>query len=288
MESLPPLPPMPPQCAEVAARRDVIGGGEGFAGEAVKDGEELGAFVDAAIGADPIGLGVADDFALAVHGAVGGFAADLGSAVAVEIVDHELRVVGAFADVLAEVDAPEHGAVELVSLQNGRIGRPVLRVILASAGHVDDDFVFAVAVEIAHGAVVDRVTGGRFHGHFNILPDRRVGGNLVEERLAHFLFDAADDGPDEVSVGLGRIDAGIDIIGGIGDGGGVDLDRRAVAGGAVEIESDVVRIGAEHAPADEDFPVSLIQGDDASAQIFHLPRRGLGSGRLRAACRLGQ
>ena len=60
--------------ADVAARRDVVGRGEGRAGEAVEDGEEFGALVDAAVGADLIGLGIADDLARAVDGAVGGLA----------------------------------------------------------------------------------------------------------------------------------------------------------------------------------------------------------------------
>ena len=44
-----------------------------------------------------LGGGVADDFALAVDGSVSGFAGELRPAVAVEIVDDELGIVGAFA-----------------------------------------------------------------------------------------------------------------------------------------------------------------------------------------------
>ena len=52
----------------------------------------------------PVGVGVADDLSSAVDGAVGGLADRSRPAVAVEVVDHELGVMGTFADVLAEVD----------------------------------------------------------------------------------------------------------------------------------------------------------------------------------------
>ena len=165
-------------------------------------------------------------------------------------------------------------------MQNWRIGHAGLRVVLAPARHVNDDFIFAVAVEIADGTVIDGVAGRRFHGDFDVLPDGRVGGKLVEERLAHFLLDAANNGPHEVGVGLGRIDAGIDIVRGIGDWRGVQLHRGAVVGGAIEIERDIVRVGAEHAPTDEDFSVACVQCDDAAAEVFHLAGRRFGRRRL--------
>ncbi len=67
--------------------------GEDFAGRP--------AFLDAVVR-----VGVADDFAGAVLGAVRGFADEFGFAVAVEVIDHELGVMGAFANVLAEVNGP--------------------------------------------------------------------------------------------------------------------------------------------------------------------------------------
>ena len=52
---------------------------------------------------------------------VGGLAGDLRAAVAVEIIDHELRVVRALADVHAEIDPPQQRAVELVGFEDRRL-----------------------------------------------------------------------------------------------------------------------------------------------------------------------
>ncbi len=85
----------------------LVGNGvERGAGEAVEEGEKLGSAEDVAALVDVVGGGVADDFARAVDGAVGGFAGELGAAVSVEVIDHELGVVGAGADVFSQVDLP--------------------------------------------------------------------------------------------------------------------------------------------------------------------------------------
>ena len=93
--------------ADRAARDDVGRGRQRGAGLAVEDGEELGPGQDVARRVAPVGGGIADHGARAVNGAVRGLARDLGFAVAVEVVDDELRVVRARADVAAEVDPPQ-------------------------------------------------------------------------------------------------------------------------------------------------------------------------------------
>ena len=93
-------------------------GRERGAGAPVEDGEELGPAHDEAVGVAMVGARIADDLPDAIDGAVGGLARDFGAAVAVEVVDDELRVVRALADVLPEVDAPEEGAVEPVGLED--------------------------------------------------------------------------------------------------------------------------------------------------------------------------
>src|SRR5207253_1384878 len=73
-----------------------------------------------------------------------------------EVVDHELRVVRALADVPAEVDRPEQTAVQLISLKD-RLGREARAPVVApAADHVDDQLVLAVAVEVAGRGVVRR------------------------------------------------------------------------------------------------------------------------------------
>ena len=115
------------------------------------------------------------DLARAVDGAVGRLAGDLGPAVAVEVVDHELRVVGAFADVLAQVDPPEPRAVELVGFEDRLRGAAALRVVAAAADLMDDDFVLAVAVEVADRGVVGRVALRRLQRDRQIRLSRGVG-----------------------------------------------------------------------------------------------------------------
>jgi hypothetical protein len=68
--------------------------------------------------------------------------------------------VRALADVSAEVDGPEQRAVEFIALEDGRVGRAVLRMVAAATDHVDDEVVVAVAVEVAGGAVVGGVAPG--------------------------------------------------------------------------------------------------------------------------------
>ena len=72
-------------------------------------------------GVDVVCSGIADDLTDAVGGAIGSLAGELGTAVTIEIIHHELGVVGAGADIFTEVDLPEEGAVEAVGLQDGRI-----------------------------------------------------------------------------------------------------------------------------------------------------------------------
>ena len=84
-----------------APGRDILGRGQRLAGRAFENGEELRALEDEARGVAVIRVGVADRRPLAVDRPVGRLADDLGLAVAVEVIDHELGVVGAFADVLA-------------------------------------------------------------------------------------------------------------------------------------------------------------------------------------------
>ena len=105
-----------------------------------------------------VGARAADHLAGAAARAVGGLAHDFGAAVAVEVVDHELRVVRAGADVAAEIDAPQPRAVELVGIEVhvARVAR--LRVVLR-VGRIPLEHVFelAVAVEVADGHVVGGV-----------------------------------------------------------------------------------------------------------------------------------
>ena len=368
---------------DLAARRIVIGGGESGAGPAVEDrevfrsvediartaaGRRFAALVEragGAFGADVVGLRVADDFADTVDRAVGGFADNLGAAVAVEVVDHELRIMRALADIFAEVDFPEERAVELVGLQNRRIGDAGLRVVAALAGLVQHDLVFAIAVEVADRDVARRVARGRAQRDGKIGQGQRPGGQ--RERRARRLLDAVEHRAHEIGGLAAEIGRGVHEIRRARDRLAVQLDRfagrrtaaataaaagtatattaavttgrRRTAGGratrvclcrrrrlntwratyrrrrrrrdvagragirtgsgsiwdlgttgrhaaaktthaagaalgfAVEVEGDVLRVRAEQSPADEDLAVGLMDGHDATAEVFHLSLR---------------
>ena len=92
---------------DVAPLRHVGLAVECAARETVENGEELGTIKDTSSLIAVVGQRVANDAPLAVAGAVGGVTHQLSPSVAVEIIDHELRVVSAGADITAEIDAPQ-------------------------------------------------------------------------------------------------------------------------------------------------------------------------------------
>src|SRR5690606_26866980 len=108
---------------------------------------------DVPLGQDPAVLGVAGHLR-----AGGGLEHGLGAAVAVEVVDQELGVVGTGADVDAQVDPPQQGAVELVGVEVGVAGVAALGDVLG-VGRVplDDVLVLPVAVDVADAEVVGGV-----------------------------------------------------------------------------------------------------------------------------------
>ena len=177
----------------LAARRDVVGRGERLAGRGrrrrsgtpARRGRSRRALRWSAFGS-PITVPAPSTVPSAV------LHSDLGPAVAVEVVDQELRVVRPLADVLAEVDPPQEGAVELVRLQD-RLGRsrPAWELSRPRLAWCSDDLVLAVAVEVADGGVVRRVPGGRLQRDRQVRPGRGV--RRERERGARLLLLAVDD-----------------------------------------------------------------------------------------------
>ena len=98
---------------------------------------------------------VANHLSLAVDRTVGSLHHDFGNSVAIEVVDHELRVMRTGADVLAEVDSPEAGAVKLHAVDKHRARIAVFRVVLRVARvPLEDQIQLAVAIEVTHAHVV--------------------------------------------------------------------------------------------------------------------------------------
>ena len=77
-----------------------------------------------------VGFWIANDFSLAVDGTVRGAYHHFSLAVAIEVVDDKRRIVGAAADVDAQIDAPEQSAVETVAVEEGRTSVAVVGVIV--------------------------------------------------------------------------------------------------------------------------------------------------------------
>ena len=165
---------------------DIVNGAEGAAGEAIEAGDPLRTFIDeaatrslavhlagptwtaellagVAIGlvgygvgmTDMVGCGVAEDGTCAVDGAVAGAHEEFGTAVTIEVGDDEGGVVGAAADVAAEVDAPHGSAIEAQGLKDGGRGDAALAVVATVGGvPLQDDLHLPIAIEVGHGGVV--------------------------------------------------------------------------------------------------------------------------------------
>jgi hypothetical protein len=69
----------------------------------------------------------------------------------------------------------------------------------------------------------------------------------------------------------GEVGVLVDEKGDLGDRFAVDLVRLGVVRAAVDVEGDVVGVGAEETPTDEDAIVRLADRNDAAVERFHLP-----------------
>ena len=100
-----------------------VGGGHQLRpGLSVEYGKKLRAGQDVAFIIAKIGSGISDHCAGSVNSPVGGLAGDLGLSVTVEVIDHELGVMGAFADVNPQVYSPPQRAVHFVRFEDRGIG----------------------------------------------------------------------------------------------------------------------------------------------------------------------
>ena len=178
--------------------------------------------------------------------------------------------------------------VERVGVQVDVAGVAGLRVVLGVGGiPLDDQLVFAVAVEVAHARVVGAVrvrlargghaAGRDLQGNAQVGLDGRARGQ--DERRARRLLQAEHDGTDEIGVRLGEVGRAVHVVRGTGQRCRVEAHGRAAAGRAIEVEGHVGRIRAQHAPADEDLGGAGADGDDTPSEV--LEERGLRAQRRR-------
>jgi hypothetical protein len=184
-----------------------------------------------------------------IAGARSGAADDFRLPVAVEVVDHEVHIVGSGADVAAQVDTPEEGSIQTVGVQQGGTGVAVLGVVARVAGlPLEDDLVATIAVQIAHRGIVGRISvsfsgggaaaGGPLQGNGEVGLGPGADGGIAA------LLHAADDWTHGV---LGPRRGGvIGVVRSPAQRSGVELERAAV-----DVEGDVRRVRAQQTPTDE-------------------------------------
>ena len=280
------------------AARQVVRRRQRGAGQAVEDGEVFGPGEDLPVAGvvgrrDLNAVGrhdqravvlrrVANHGAAAIDRAVGRLARDFGAAVAVEVVDHELRVVRAGPDVPAEIDPPEPRAIDPVGVDELTARQSCAGVVTRIRWiPLHDDLVLAVAVEVADARVVGAVgevarrrSGGNFDAAARrpierdgqVLLDRRVRGK--HERRAGGELGSLQYRSNSVAVRLAHVGRDVDQVGRCGQRSIVHLDRRAGAGRAIDIECDIRGIRAQQTPSDVDRRLARANGDDATAEIF--------------------
>ena len=157
----------------------------------------------------------------------------LGSSVAIEVIHHILCVVGTGTDVHTQVDTPQQFCILLratsmpvyaIAVQIDIAGLSVLRVVLRIRGiPLHEDFVFAIAVDIANGTIVRRIGAvaacsrtAQVQLHKWLRPRHRDGRG-VHSHTVHLLHHL---------ISMTCISSGVGIARGISD---ISSHRRSVA-----------------------------------------------------------
>ena len=213
-----------------------------------------------------VGQRVAYHAAFAVACAVAGAHHHLGLAVAVEVIHDEGGVVGAAADVPAQVDAPEQRAVKAVTIEKGRARVAIVGVVVGVRGvPFQDDLIFSVAVDIAYAGVVGSIEVAPAVGRLSVggllqLHRQVAFGSVGSEGVAAIELPAAH------LVGGRRRERFVVDKEGAARGQGLAIELFPVAEDIVGLMDG---IGGKCAPADDDLP-SAADGNDTPVQPFAL------------------
>ena len=97
----------------------------------------------------------------AVDGTWRRLADEFSMSVAVEVVDHELRVMGTGSDILTQIDAPKFRAIQLKAVDDDIASVAVVRVVVCIRRvPLQEQLVLSVTIHIAHRTVVRPVLVG--------------------------------------------------------------------------------------------------------------------------------
>ena len=208
-----------------------------------------------------------EEIVRSVLGARGRLAGYLGHAVAIEVVHHELRVVGAGTDVRTEIDSPHPRTVELVPIEVGRPRVSLLRIVMGVRRiPLEYDLVLAVTVEISDAGII---RGFGIAGAMRASRGRRGQADIEiavvddDGRRRRLAFRAVGDGFDRIGSGAA---GAIQIVRGVGDHRRVELVGAPVD---IEPEGGVLRVGPEEAPAQE-IAAPGFHGNQTAIEFLHV------------------
>ena len=151
-----------------------------------------------------VGGSSADVVPLAVLTAGGCLAYYLSLAVAVQVIHHELRIVGTGTDILAQVEAPHQDTLFLVAVYIDVAAVAGMRVVMRVAGVPFQDYlIVTVTVHVACRTVVGGVGVGiaigrhvvrgtyEGHGEIGLVPGRHLVAGLHDDTVHHRLYGVA-------------------------------------------------------------------------------------------------
>ena len=142
---------------------------------------------------------------------------------------------------------------------------------------MQDDLVFAVAIEIADRGIVRRVARRRLQRDREIRHTRRI--RLSGKTRAVLSLDRIFDWPHEPSVRLFRRRIGIRKTRRVPQRLRVQFHRLAAISRAIHIERHTLRIRPEQPPAHKNFPIALRKRHHAAPEVLHLTLRVRGAHR---------
>ena len=214
-----------------------------------------------------VGCAVSDDVALSVARAVGRLHHQFRPSVAIEVIDHVLRVVRPRSDVASEVDAPQPRPFETVAVYEGVARKSRVRIVVGVGGRPFQEYlVLSVAVHVAYARVVGFVGEGLAVGGDTPLGGVEGDGEIAG-RVAGLQSEAAGNG------------TALNLIDGLSRQRMVVGEESAPVSEcpvveflavSVDVEGFPLFVGREGAPRDVDRSVAGLQCHHSPVEAFPL------------------